>query len=234
MSLIVSFGSLLANTATATAAEADDVSDLKLPELKYSYAALQPHISERTMKIHHDKHHAKYVDTTKAMIKDTPLGSSDLVTIIRKAHADKNQNLFNNAAQSYNHALYWKCMKPNGGGSPSGTLAKLIDKNFGSYEKFKEIFAAAGNTQFGSGWAWLVLNKDGSLKVTKSTGADNPLTEDGARPLLTMDVWVCCVPPSTSPQQYYYLTHKNDRNAAIIDMSRRYKRVMSICIFPII
>jgi superoxide dismutase, Fe-Mn family len=101
----------------------------------------------------------------------------------------KNQALFNNAAQSFNHEFYWKCMKPNGGGKPAGRIAKLIDSSFGDFEKFRAEFVNAGLTAFGSGWAWLVWTPSG-LKVTKTIGADTPLTEAGSVPLLTMDVWV--------------------------------------------
>jgi len=148
---------------------------------------LEPHIGKQTLEIHHDKHHAKYVTTTNAMIAGTDMEKDDVVTILRKAHGT-NQGLFNNAAQSYNHAFYWDCMKPNGGGKPTGKLATLIDKQFGSYDKFRTEFINAGMTAFGSGWAWLVWTPSG-LKVTKTIGADCPLTEKDAVPLLTMDVW---------------------------------------------
>ena len=171
-----------------------------MPPLPYDYTALEPHIGEQTLRIHHDKHHAKYVTTTNAMIAGTDLEGKDVITILRAAYG-KNQGLFNNAAQSYNHAFYWDCMKPNGGGKPSGKLADLIDKQFGSFDKFRTEFINAGLTAFGSGWAWLVWTPAG-LKVTKTIGADNPLTEEGAVPLLTMDVW----------EHAYYLNYQNLRN----------------------
>ena len=132
--------------------------------------------------------------------------SNDLVGLMKKAKSLKNEGLFNNAAQSYNHAFYWECMKPDGGGAPesSSNLSKAINKNFGSFEKFKEAFANAGNTQFGSGWAWLVLGKDGSLTVIKTLNAQNPIL-DGYEPLLTMDVW----------EHAYYLDYQNKRNAYV-------------------
>jgi len=172
---------------------------VELAPLPYDYTALEPHLNEQTLRIHHDKHHAKYVTTTNAMVAGTELEGKDVITVLRAAYG-KNQGLFNNAAQSYNHAFYWDCMKPNGGGKPSGKLATLIDKQFGSYDKFREEFIAAGATAFGSGWAWLVWTPSG-LKVTKTIGADTPLTEEGAVPLLTMDVW----------EHAYYLNYQNMR-----------------------
>ena len=166
---------------------------VELAPLPYDYTALEPHLNEQTLRIHHDKHHAKYVTTTNAMVAGTELEGKDVITVLRAAYG-KNQGLFNNAAQSYNHAFYWDCMKPNGGGKPSGKLATLIDKQFGSYDKFREEFIAAGATAFGSGWAWLVWTPSG-LKVTKTIGADTPLTEEGAVPLLTMVRRVPFLPP---------------------------------------
>ena len=130
--------------------------------------------------------------------------SGDLTGLMKKAKSMKNEALFNNAAQSYNHAFYWQCMKPSGGGKPdlNSGLLQAINRSFGSYETFREEFAKAGNTQFGSGWAWLVQNKkDGSLKVMKTLNAQNPLME-GLEPLLTMDVW----------EHAYYLDYQNRRN----------------------
>ena len=155
------------------------------------------------MKIHHDKHHAKYVTTTNALIAGTELENADVVTILRTAYGT-NQALFNNAAQSYNHAFYWDCMKPNGGGLPTGKVATLIDKYFGSYDKFRAEFTNAALTAFGSGWAWLVWTPSG-LKVTKTIGADTPLTEKDSIPLLTVDVW----------EHAYYLNYQNLRNTYV-------------------
>jgi Fe-Mn family superoxide dismutase len=127
------------------------------------------------------------------------LEGADVVTILRKAHGN-NQGLFNNAAQSFNHAFYWNCMKAGGGGLPTGKLATMIDEAFGSFENFATEVKTAGNTAFGSGWAWLVWTPSG-LKVTKTIGADCPLTEEGSVPLLTMDVW----------EHAYYLNYQNMR-----------------------
>lgn len=173
---------------------------IELPPLPYDYTALEPHIGEQTLKIHHDKHHAKYVTVANTMIAGTDMEKDDVISILRKAKESGNQGLFNNAAQSFNHAFYWDCMKPNGGGKPNGKVAELIDRDFGSYDKFREEFATAGNTAFGSGWAWLVYN-GGKLSVTKTIGADCPLTNSGDVPLLTMDVW----------EHAYYLNYQNMR-----------------------
>ena len=172
---------------------------VELADLPYDYTALEPHIGEQTLKIHHDKHHAKYVTTTNAMTAGTELEGKDVVTILRSAYGN-NQGLFNNAAQSFNHDFYWKCMKPGGGGQPSAKLLGMIEKDFGSFDNFLTEFKTAGNTAFGSGWAWLVHTPSG-LKVAKTIGADCPLTEEGSTPILTMDVW----------EHAYYLNYQNMR-----------------------
>jgi len=138
-----------------------------LAPLPYPYNALEPHIDEKTVRIHHDKHHAKYVATTKSAIVGTAVEtSSNMLDIARYAKDNDNAGLYNNAAQSYNHAFYWECMRPNGGGEPTHAgLKQLIDKSFGSYDAFRKSFAAAGAGQFGSGWVWLVLNESGDLEV---------------------------------------------------------------------
>jgi Fe-Mn family superoxide dismutase len=124
---------------------------------------LEPHIGAKTLQIHHGKHHAKYVSTTNDMIKGTDMENDDVISIIRKSFG-KNQPLFNNAGQSFNHDFYWKSMKPNGGGEPTGRIGQLITRDFGGFVKFREEFAKAANTVFGSGWAWLVWTPRG-LKV---------------------------------------------------------------------
>ena len=178
----------------------------ELPPLPYDYTALEPSISKNTLEFHHDKHHAAYVSKYNDAVKGTELDSKPIEEVIKTiAGNPEKQGLFNNAAQAWNHSFYWQCMKPSGGGTPTGDLAKKIDADFGSFEKFAAAFKAAGATQFGSGWAWLV--KDGDrLKVTKTLNAENPLTS-GQIPLLTMDVW----------EHAYYLDYQNKRPAYIDD-----------------
>ena len=166
--------------------------EFQLTDLPYAHNALQPHISSKTLKVHHGKHHAKYVATLNSLVQGkSDLERMTLEQIIVEADKRKDQGLFNNAGQSWNHAFYWKCMKPRGGGKPTdATLLEKIEQNFGSYEEFAAQFAAAGNTAFGSGWAWLVYQKmDGKLSVTKTIGAGNPMTTRGHIPILCMDVW---------------------------------------------
>ena len=172
----------------------------ELPALPYDYTALEPCISKSTLEFHHDKHHAAYVKKYNDAVSGTPLDSKSLEDVIKEIAGDSEKSgLFNNAAQAWNHSFYWKCMKPGGGGTPTGDLAAKIDADFGSFEKFVEAFKSAGATQFGSGWAWLVLD-GGTLKVTKTLNAENPLT-CGQTPLLTMDVW----------EHAYYLDYQNRR-----------------------
>lgn len=173
---------------------------VSLPPLPYDYTALEPHISKKTLEFHHDKHHAKYVATCNEMTKGTDLENSSVEEIIMAAKRS-NQGLFNNAAQSYNHAFYWQCLKAGGGGKPSGKVADMIDESFGSYDNFRKEMVTAAATAFGSGWAWLVQEKDSKkLSVVKTIGADTPLTE-GHTPLLTIDVW----------EHAYYLDYQNLR-----------------------
>ncbi len=172
----------------------------ELPALPYDYTALEPCISKSTLEFHHDKHHAAYVTNFNNLVKGTDLDSKSLEEVIKIiANDPEKAGIFNNAAQSWNHTFYWHCMKSNGGGIPSGTLADKINADFGSFDKFVEAFKTAGATQFGSGWAWLVLD-NGTLKVTKTPNAGNPLTS-GQTPLLTMDVW----------EHAYYLDYQNRR-----------------------
>ena len=173
---------------------------ITLPDLPYSKNALEPHISARTLEFHHDKHHKAYVDNANKLLEGTDLAQLDLEAIIKKAAGDPSKaGIFNNAAQVWNHSFYWKCMKPGGGGAPTGAIAQRINADFGSYEKFVEAFKNAGTTQFGSGWAWLVLD-GGSLKITKTPNAENPMVQ-GMKPLLVVDVW----------EHAYYLDYQNKR-----------------------
>jgi len=173
-----------------------------LPALPYDYTALEPYISKSTLEFHHDKHHAAYVNNYNAAVANTDHDRQSIEDVIKSIAGNPDKaGLFNNAAQAWNHSFYWQCMKPNGGGTPTGALAAKIDADFGSFDKFVEAFKAAGATQFGSGWAWLVLESGyGTLKVTKTGNADLPLVH-GQTALLTMDVW----------EHAYYLDYQNKR-----------------------
>ena len=172
----------------------------QLPALPYGLDALEPHISRQTLEFHHGKHHATYVANLNKLIEGTDLDGKGLEGVITAVAGDAAKaGVFNNAAQIWNHSFYWQCMKPGGGGAPTGALSEKITADFGSFEAFVEQFKAAGTTQFGSGWAWLVL-ENGTLKVTKTPNADLPLAH-GQKALLTMDVW----------EHAYYLDYQNRR-----------------------
>lgn len=166
-----------------------------LPELPFAPTALTPHISEETLAFHHGKHHAAYVANLKKLIAGTEFETMSLEQIIRKSTG----GIFNNAAQTFNHSFYWNCLSPNGG-KPTGALLAAIEKAFGSPERFREQFSTAAATTFGSGWAWLVKNSDGLLKVVSTSNAGCPLTT-GDTPLLTCDVW----------EHAYYIDYRNLR-----------------------
>ncbi|MCT0230672.1 superoxide dismutase [Synechococcus sp. CS-1324] len=172
----------------------------QLPALPYALEALEPHISRQTLEFHHGKHHAGYVTNLNKMLEDTDLETKSLEEVIVAVAGDAGKaGIFNNAAQVWNHTFYWQGMKAGGGGAPAGALAEKIAADFGSYAAFVEQFKAAGATQFGSGWAWLVLD-GGTLKITKTANADLPLAH-GQTALLTMDVW----------EHAYYLDYQNRR-----------------------
>jgi len=172
----------------------------ELPPLPYAKTALEPHMSERTFDFHYGKHHQAYVTNLNNLVKDTPLASQTLEQIIVATAKDETKaGVFNNAAQVWNHTFFWHSMKPGGGGAPTGKLADLLTKTFGSLDAFKEQFKAAAVSQFGSGWAWLVLDK-GELKITKTANAVTPVAT-GQTPLLTVDVW----------EHAYYLDYQNRR-----------------------
>ncbi|MBU4101920.1 MAG: superoxide dismutase, partial [Proteobacteria bacterium] len=158
---------------------------ISLPVLPYGKNALAPYMSQQTIEYHYGKHHNAYVTNTNKLIEGTDLSNQDLENIIKKTSKDTSMSsIFNNAAQVWNHSFYWACMKPGGGGPPSGAIAERIASDFGSYEKFAEQFKNAGITQFGSGWAWLIL-KDNHLEIMKTSNADTPLAH-GLKPLLTV------------------------------------------------
>ncbi|MGY2880416.1 superoxide dismutase [Thermostichus sp. OS-CIW-28] len=172
----------------------------ELPALPYPADALKPYMSAETFSYHHGKHHAAYVANLNKLIEGTDLANKSLEEIIKATFGDPNKaGIFNNAAQVWNHTFFWESMKPGGGGAPTGPIADKINADFGSYDKFVEAFKTAAATQFGSGWAWLVL-EDGTLKVTKTPNAENPLVY-GQTPLLTLDVW----------EHAYYLDYQNRR-----------------------
>jgi Fe-Mn family superoxide dismutase len=173
---------------------------ISLPELPFAKEALSPVISANTLDFHYGKHHKAYVDNLGKLIASTDLADADLDAIIKKTAGDPAKaGIFNNAAQVWNHSFYWKCLKAGGGGAPTGPVAQKIISSFGSVEKFSEELKNAGITQFGSGWAWLVID-NGALKITKTANADTPIAH-GQKPLLTLDVW----------EHAYYLDYQNRR-----------------------
>jgi Fe-Mn family superoxide dismutase len=169
---------------------------IELPALPYDRAALEPHISAETIDFHYGKHHQTYVTNLNNLIAGTEFESADLESIVRKAQG----GLFNNAAQVWNHTFYWNCLKPNGGGEPTGKLADAINAAFGSFEAFKSEFSKTAIGTFGSGWAWLVQRADGSLALVSTANAATPLTGTD-KPLLTCDVW----------EHAYYVDYRNAR-----------------------
>ena len=172
----------------------------ELPKLNYAYNALEPHIDARTMEIHHSKHHQGYTNNLNAAIAGTDLEGKSISEIL-SACADKPA-VRNNGGGFYNHTLFWEVMSPNGGGNPTGSLAAAIDAAFGSFDAFKDTFAKAAATRFGSGWAWLCFN-DGALEVCSTANQDNPLMGVGCSgtPILGLDVW----------EHAYYLNYQNRR-----------------------
>jgi Fe-Mn family superoxide dismutase len=178
-------------TATATRARHLHFS---LPPLPYAEDALAPVISAETLKLHHGKHHKKYIDKTNQLLEKEPLQATSLEDVVRQSKG----KLFNNAAQAWNHDFYWHSLSPKRR-RPAGTLLHKLEKDFGSYERFADSFAAAANGQFGSGWAWLV-NKDGKLEVVTTANADTPMAH-GIKCLLTVDVW----------EHAYYVDYRNER-----------------------
>jgi len=174
----------------------------EVPPLPYDYNALEPHIDERTMQIHHDKHHQAYVDNANKALDGTEWADKPVEDVLRnldKLPEDKRTAVRNNAGGHANHSLFWTIMGPNGGGQPSGELASAIDAAFGSFDAFKEKLSQAAITRFGSGWGWLVVN-DGALEVTSTPNQDSPISE-GKTPILGIDVW----------EHAYYLSYQNRR-----------------------
>ncbi|UUC46113.1 superoxide dismutase [Flavobacterium cerinum] len=175
----------------------------ELPKLPYAYDALEPHIDARTMEIHHSKHHNAYTTNLNAAIAGTDLEGKTIEEILTGLDLSKAA-VRNNGGGFYNHNLFWEVMTPNGGGQPTGELAEAINASFGSFDEFKAQFSKAGATQFGSGWAWLCVQKGGKLDVCGTPNQDNPLMPGigcGGTPILGMDVW----------EHAYYLNYQNRR-----------------------
>ncbi|GIM50744.1 superoxide dismutase [Capnocytophaga stomatis] len=174
-----------------------------LPKLPYAYDALEPHIDARTMEIHHTKHHNAYTTNLNTAISGTNLEGKTIEEILENLDMN-NGAVRNNGGGFYNHNLFWEVMSPDGGGKPTGDLAKAIDEKFGSFDAFKEEFAKAAATRFGSGWAWLCVHKGGKLEICSTPNQDNPLmpnTGCEGRPILGLDVW----------EHAYYLNYQNRR-----------------------
>ncbi|GAX63036.1 superoxide dismutase [Candidatus Scalindua japonica] len=174
---------------------------IALPELPFAKDALEPHISSKTLDFHYGKHHNAYVVNTNKLLENHALKDKTLEEIIKGTAGDPAQvGLFNNAAQVWNHTFYWNSIKPEAGGKPSGKIAERINDDLGGYDKFVETLQTAAVGQFGSGWAWLIENKNGKLEVMKTFNADTPLAH-GLKPVLNLDVW----------EHAYYLDYQNRR-----------------------
>lgn len=172
---------------------------IALPSLPFPASALEPHISCATIEVHHGRHHAAYVARTNELLSGSEFADWTLKEIVQAAYGNGDTALFNNAAQAWNHSFYWQSLRPNGGGPPYGTIATLIERDFGGYVSFVELIRGAAIGQFGSGWAWVVLD-GGHLQITHTGNADNPLIHDQI-PLLAIDVW----------EHAYYLDYQHRR-----------------------
>jgi Fe-Mn family superoxide dismutase len=177
---------------------------IELPPLPYDYSALEPHIDTQTMQIHHDKHHAAYVNNLNNALANHPelnsQSAEDLIRDLNSVPEDIRTAVRNNGGGHVNHTMFWQIMGPNGGGEPTGALADAINDSFGSFDAFKDQFQKAGVGRFGSGWVWLVRGSDGKLQITSTANQDNPLS-DGLYPILGNDVW----------EHAYYLKYQNRR-----------------------
>jgi Fe-Mn family superoxide dismutase len=168
----------------------------KLPDLPYPKEALQPHISSETLDYHHGKHHKAYVTKLNELIKGTKFENMSLEEVIKGSEGP----IFNNAAQHWNHTFFWSCMAPKAGGYPGGKVGDLINKKWGTFDKFKEDFSKSAVANFGSGWTWIVTNNRGELEIMNTSNADNPLKHD-VKALMTLDVW----------EHAYYIDYRNSR-----------------------
>ena len=189
-----------------------NIKDLELPKLPYEYNALEPTISKKIMELHHDKHHAAYLAKLKTAVEgkpETAMRLLDLFSNLKGLSDPVKMAVRNNGGGYWNHSFFWETMSPKSGGEPSGDLLKLIEKHFGSFDDLKKGFSATALSVFGSGWTWIVKNKDGSLAITSTPNQDNPLMDMSSvqgTPILGLDVW----------EHAYYLDYLNDR-AAYID-----------------
>ena len=172
----------------------------QLPELPYDKEALAPIITKEAFDYHYGKHHLAYVNNLNELIRDTPLADASMEKIIQTGFQDNNAGLFNNAAQHWNHSFFWHCLSPNGGNEPEGKIKELIVRDFESFEKFKEEFSASATKLFGSGWAWLAQNQEGTLEILPMKDAQTPIIENKI-PILTLDVW----------EHAYYIDYRNAR-----------------------
>jgi len=196
-----------ANGATASLVIMGDDGKFTQPELGYAFNALEPHIDAMTMELHYGKHHAGYTSKFNTALEHEDFHPTDIYSLFASiSQYGLNSGIRNNGGGYFNHNLYWKFMSPNGGGEPSGKLAEAINKEFGSFSEFQELFVATAGSQFGSGWGWLILNTEGSLQVTSTPNQDNPLmdvTEVRGTPLLNVDIW----------EHAYYLHYQNMRKS---------------------
>ena len=172
-----------------------------LPELPWAQDALAPTMSKETIEYHYGKHHKTYVDNLNKFAPGTKYESMSLEDVIKASRADGDKKIFNNSAQVWNHTFFWNCLAPKAGGAPTGAIAAAIDKSFGSFDAFKTKFNEAALAQFGSGWAWLVKNADGSLAIETTSNAETPFGQPGKTPVLTLDVW----------EHAYYIDYRNLR-----------------------
>ncbi len=172
----------------------------KLPELPFEKKDFKGFISAEGFDYHHGKHHAAYVNNLNAAVKDNNYSGLSLEDAVKLAHKEGNMTVFNNGSQHFNHSFFWNCMKPNGGGEPDGEIAKLIERDFGSFENFKSEFSTAAAKLFGAGWAYLALNEQGKIEIMKFSNAGSPFLENKSA-LLTIDVW----------EHAYYIDHRNAR-----------------------
>ncbi|UAB84458.1 superoxide dismutase [Zunongwangia sp. SCSIO 43204] len=175
----------------------------ELPKLPYAYDALEPYIDATTMEIHHTKHHNGYTTKLNAALEDAGLADKDLESLFANI-SEQSKGIRNNGGGYFNHNLFWTILSPNGGGQPTGEVAKAITDAYGSFEAFKEAFDNAAATRFGSGWAWLIVGEDNKVKVTSTPNQDNPLmdvADDKGTPILGLDVW----------EHAYYLNYQNKR-----------------------